>query len=60
MEKILKAKSKKEVIRPLDKLELKEGEEIKVAISTLSETEENPRGNQVNSTSLERLIVKIY
>lgn len=59
MEKILKAKSKKEVIRPLDKLELKEGEEIKVTISTLSETEENPR-DQVNSTSLERLIVKSY
>ena len=38
MQKTIKARFKKGIIEPLEKLDLAEGEEVSVTISTLSET----------------------
>jgi len=54
------------VIEPLEKLELKEGEEIKVTISTLSETEKalevirSTAGAWKETVDCEKLIKDIY
>jgi len=66
MEKIIKAKFSNGVIKPLEKLELKEGEEIKVTISSLSETEKtleairSTAGAWKKTVNCEKLIKDIY
>lgn len=66
MEKTIRAKFKKGVIEPLEKLELKEGEEVEVTISPLSETEKtldairSTAGAWRETVNCEELIKDIY
>lgn len=66
MEKTIRAKFKNGVIEPLEKLELKEGKEIKVIISVLSETEKtieairSTAGAWKETINCEELIKDIY
>ena len=66
MEKTIRAKFKNGVIEPLEKLGLKEGKEIKVIISVLSETEKtieairSTAGAWKETVNCEELIKDIY
>ena len=66
MQKTIKARFKKGVIEPLEKLELAEGEEISVTISTLSETRKTleafklTAGAWKDTVNCDELIREIY
>ena len=66
MGKTIKAKFRKGMIEPLEKLELKEGEEVRVTITTLSEAGKNldslrsTAGDWKETVNCEELIKDIY
>jgi len=66
MEKTIRARFKKGVLEPLEELELKEGEEIRVTISTLSEAEKtleairSTAGAWRKTVDCEQLLKDIY